>query len=65
MENVLVTHVTNVEVMVKHKAKKKTISVKIPKGVDDGTRIRLTGKGEAGSKAGVVATYAFCLNRES
>ncbi|MDC0426754.1 molecular chaperone DnaJ [Pelagibacteraceae bacterium] len=28
------------------------ISVKIPKGVDDGTRIRLSGKGEAGSKSG-------------
>ena len=26
------------------------ISVKIPKGVDDGTRIRLSGRGEAGSK---------------
>ena len=29
-----------------------TVSVKIPKGVDDGTRIRIAGKGEAGSKGG-------------
>ena len=29
-----------------------SVSVKIPKGVDDGTRIRLTGKGEAGTKNG-------------
>ena len=30
----------------------KRLSVSIPKGVDDGTRIRLTGKGEAGSRGG-------------
>ena len=28
------------------------VSVKIPRGVDDGTRIRLSGKGEAGTKSG-------------
>ena len=28
------------------------VTVKIPKGVDDGTRIRVSGKGEAGSKGG-------------
>jgi molecular chaperone DnaJ len=30
----------------------KTISVKVPKGIDDGQSIRLSGKGEAGEKGG-------------
>ena len=38
----------------------KRLSVSIPKGVDDGTRIRLTGKGEAGSRgAGNGDLYLF------
>ena len=34
------------------KQSSKRLSVTIPKGVDDGTRIRLSGKGEAGSRGG-------------
>ena len=34
------------------KQKDKTISVNIPQGVEDGTRIRLTGEGEAGRNGG-------------
>ena len=38
----------------------KKLSVTIPKGVDDGTRIRLSGKGEAGSRgAGNGDLYLF------
>ena len=37
-----------------------SVSVKIPKGVDDGTRIRLSGKGEAGTKSGATGDlYLF------
>lgn len=32
--------------------KEKSLAVKIPKGVDDGTRIRLSGEGEAGLRGG-------------
>ena len=42
------------------KHSKKKISTNIPKGVDDGTRIRLSGKGEAGIKgAGSGDLYIF------
>ena len=37
-----------------------SVSVKIPKGVDDGTRIRLSGKGETGTKGGATGDlYLF------
>ena len=32
--------------------KQKTLNVNVPKGVDDGTRIRVTGEGEAGTRGG-------------
>ena len=40
----------------------KKISVTIPKGVDDGTRIRLAGKGEAGTKGGASGDLYLFIN---
>jgi len=40
----------------------KKISVTIPKGVDDGTRIRLAGKGEAGSRGGSTGDLYLFIN---
>ncbi|MDA8537836.1 molecular chaperone DnaJ [Candidatus Pelagibacter bacterium] len=43
----------------------KKISVTIPKGVDDGTRIRLAGKGEAGTKGGTSGDLYLFVNVNS
>ncbi len=43
----------------------KRLSVAIPKGVDDGTRIRLSGKGEAGSKGGSNGDLYLFINVHS
>jgi molecular chaperone DnaJ len=44
---------------------KKTLNIQIPKGVDDGNRIRLAGKGEAGSKGGSAGDlYVFITVRK-
>ena len=43
----------------------KNLSVTIPKGVDDGTRIRLSGKGEAGSKGGSNGDLYLFINIKS
>ena len=47
------------------KQTKKKISTNIPKGVDDGTRIRLSGKGEAGIKGGVNGDLYIFVSVES
>ena len=47
----------------KHITKK--ISVTIPKGVDDGTRIRLAGKGEAGVRGGPSGDLYLFINVET
>ncbi len=43
----------------------KRISVTIPKGVDDGTRIRLAGKGEAGTRGGATGDLYLFINVNS
>ena len=48
-----------------NKQASKKISVTIPKGVDDGTRIRLAGKGEAGSKGGASGDLYLFINVHS
>ena len=42
-----------------------SVSVKIPKGVDDGTRIRLAGKGEAGSRGGAYGDLYLFVSVDS
>jgi molecular chaperone DnaJ len=48
-----------------NKQASKKISVTIPKGVDDGTRIRLAGKGEAGSRGGTNGDLYLFINVHS
>ena len=43
----------------------KRLSVTIPKGVDDGTRIRLSGKGDAGSRGGSSGDLYLFINVNS
>ena len=58
-------HAITVVVWAKHNLMK-LFQVKIPKGVDDGTRIRLAGKGEAGNKGGANGDLIFiCFSRTS
>ncbi len=47
------------------KQSSKRLSVTIPKGVDDGTRIRLSGKGEAGSRGGGSGDLYLFINVHS
>ena len=48
-----------------NKQTSKKISVTIPKGVDDGTRIRLAGKGEAGTRGGTSGDLYLFINVKS
>ena len=45
-----------------NKQTSKKVSVTIPKGVDDGTRIRLAGKGEAGTRGGASGDLYLFIN---
>ena len=47
------------------KQTKRKIFTNIPKGVDDGTRIRLSGKGEAGTKGGATGDLYIFISVES
>ena len=40
----------------------KTLAVSVPEGVDNGTRIRLSGKGEAGSRGGAAGDLYIFIN---
>jgi molecular chaperone DnaJ len=48
-----------------NKETSKKISVTIPKGVDDGTKIRLAGKGEAGKRGGSTGDLYLFINVDS
>jgi len=48
-----------------NKQSSKKISVTIPRGVDDGTRIRLAGKGEAGTRGGTNGDLYLFVNVKS
>tara|TARA_Y100000389_G_scaffold30402_1_gene25766 strand:- start:189 stop:1316 length:1128 start_codon:yes stop_codon:yes gene_type:complete len=48
-----------------NKQTSKKLSVTIPKGVDDGTRIRLAGKGEAGARGGTSGDLYLFINVKS
>ena len=48
-----------------NKQTSKKLSVTIPKGVDDGTRIRLAGKGEAGNRGGANGDLYLFINVKS